>query len=175
MATILQILKNDLNTREQNERKVGRYHASEIQKILSGEITPENFFEKKEFDEKASWNIAWGEILEEGLTERFKKAKVKCQYQVKKEIKINGFVIVCKADFLFKDFVLELKVPLRERKSISKFHYPQLECYFRAWKKPVKILYFSRNGYKVFDYQPDEELWERIKEKVGVFHQKLTN
>lgn len=154
----------------QKERTLGRYNASELYSILIGEITPQNFFKGREKDKKSSWNIFWGITIEEALKNIFRD----WEWQAKQELKIDDFVISCKADFINEQKVLEVKCPRRLPHSIRKYHQPQLEAYSRAFNRKVEIMYINRDNYRIFPYKPDERYWEMIIEKLREFHKELS-
>ena len=171
--TIRQIIHSYITSQEQKERKAGRYHASELGDIISGKLKPKDFFKPKKIDEEGAWNIFFGVVLEEGLRNVFEQQEVKCEFQAKKEIKIDDFVIVCKADFKFSDRIIEMKAPLREKNEISSYHIAQAEAYFRAWGLPVYLMYFMRNGYRQFLYKTNQSYWDFIVKEVKKFDKKL--
>ena len=106
-----QLIKKYVNQREKHERKVGRYYSSELWEILTGKLTPQDFWEEKTYDLLASKNIIEGELREMALKQLLDFSKVPHQYQPKKVLKLKGFEIVAVVDFLFKDKILECKSP----------------------------------------------------------------
>ena len=74
------------------------------------------------------------------------------------------------ADFVFSDYLLEIKSPTYMDTKIKAYHLPQLETQYRAFKKPIYIMYVKeRFEYKAFKYVPDNELWKLIKAKLEEF------
>lgn len=96
-------------------RKVGRYNASEISSIKKGYLKPKDFFTKKKFDMRSARRISSGRILETGFEQMLLDLKIPHEYNPKYEVKIDDFVIVCKPDFIMKDFVIETKFPATEK------------------------------------------------------------
>ena len=174
MPTIKEWIQEDVNDKEDRLRQIGRYYASEAEDIISGKLKPKDFFKKKKIDREGSWNISWGVGTEKWLTEILQKRNIDCEFQQKRELKIGkDIVISCKADFLFPDYLLEMKVPLRQKTEISPYNKAQLELYWRAFEKPVYIMYFCRDDYRIFLYEPNGNYWEMIQDKIIDFHQQL--
>ncbi len=168
------LLVNYVNNRERHPRKIGRFNSSDIYNILSGELTPENYFKDKKKDLFACKNITEGEIREMALKLLFDASKVKFEYQVKGIWKEPDFEIVCVTDFLFKDKVVECKSPMKFSGGIKDYHKPQLEAQFRIFNRPVYALYLKeRWDNQIFRYKPDPQLWDLIIKKLGEFQTQL--
>jgi len=168
------LLKNFVNDREHHKRKIGRYWSSDIWEIMNDKLHPWDFLEDKTFDLKACRNIAEGELRELGLKMLLDSAKIKYNYQPKEIIKINDFELVVVADFDFPDKIVECKSPTKIN-GIKEYHFPQLEAQYRAFGKPVFVMYLKeRWEYKSYRYIPDNNLWLKIQEELKNFHQKLT-
>jgi hypothetical protein len=78
-------------------------------------MKPKDFFDKKKFDLRSAKRISSGRILETGLEQILLDQKIPHEYNPKYEVKIDDFVVVCKPDFLMKDFVIETKFPATEK------------------------------------------------------------
>lgn len=173
MLKLNHLLLNYLNQREKRERKVGRYHASELWAILTGRFQPEDFRKEQKYDLKSCRNIIEGELRELALKQLLDFSKIKYEYQVKKVLKVKDFEIVAVSDFLFEDMVLECKSPTTMT-GIKEWNKPQLEAQYRMFKKPVYIMYLKeRFENKTYNYVPNEKLWNEILNKVSEFHKKL--
>jgi hypothetical protein len=163
--------------KEEKERKIGRYWASEIYAIRRGYLRPENFFEKTEIDLEGVRMILTGLAYEHMLNEIFSKMRAKYSPQVKKEIQLNEeIVLVVKPDFVFPEFVIETKYPFSISRAgeIPLRYQDQLEAIYRAFEKKVYLGIFSA-PFKVtlMPYKPSERRWESIKKILTAFHEQL--
>ena len=158
-----------------HERKKGRYYSSELYNLLRGKLKPKDFFKERKIDEQGVKNISTGVASEDYLTKVFEGTKTKCKPQDKKEIKITDeIVVVAKPDYVFDEFVLEVKCPVRELNSIPPWYATQCEAYYRAFKKDVFLgVIVHPFSVKTFKYTPNDELWEDIKIAIKKFHKKL--
>ena|SRR3990167_2733800 len=167
------------NSQQDRERIIGKYWASELYDIATGRITPENFFEKREItDFESIWRILWGTIGEEFvafLFEHGQKEEYKRQNKITLEYEDLGISLICKPDFLFKEKIIEVKCPDIIPDKIKDYHKPQLEAYWQAYQLPIYITYANRQEQKIksFQYNPSEKYWEKIMEKVKMFHNSL--
>lgn len=161
--------------RENHQRKIGRYWSSDIVKIIKGELTPENFFEKQKIDLTNAYLIATGIAFEELLHKIFQATQVDYQYQAKQEYPINEeIVLVVKADFVFKNFILETKYHINEPSGILKKDTWQLECQARVFGLPVLVGYFGEKfKMKTFHFYPYALRWKKIKMVLFDFHERL--
>lgn len=167
------LVKNFCNNRKPRPKKVGRYSASQVYEIISGKLLPSDFFKQKKFDLFSSKNISEGQLREEGLKWLFDGSKLEYEYQIKIVKKFKDFEIVCVADFVFPEFVLECKCPMK-MSGIKDYHRPQLEIQHRFWGKDVYVIYLKEYWEnQVFKYQPDDKLWEEILKRVEEFHLQL--
>lgn len=163
-----------VNREQGHERIIGRYWASEISSIRKGYLKPQDFFKKKEIDLQGAKNILSGIAFERQFKEILWETGKEFQ-EPTKELKIGkDIIIVVKPDFLFKDKVLETKFPVSLTKEIPEKWKDQLECEYRAFKKPTYLGIFSHSfdiGY--FRYEPSKERWESIQEIIKDFHSEL--
>ncbi len=168
-----ELLKTYINQREPHQRVIGRYNASELYEVLTDRLKPEDFLKPKRFDLTACRNIAEGELRELGLKMLLDASEIKYKYQVKKVEKFGNFEIVCVADFVFPDYILECKSP-KEFSGIKEWNRPQLEAQFRIFNKKIFVIYIKeRFEYQSYNYVPSENLWKDILEKVGKFDKQL--
>jgi hypothetical protein len=159
-----------------HERRVGKYNSSELYAIIKGYLKPQDFFKEKEIDKMGAGLITIGLACENKLTEIFQTMNTDCEYQVRKEIKINDeIIIVAKPDFVFKTHILEVKTPLNPQDTIPEKWIYQLEAYYRAFKMPVYLGVIKPQPFWVDEmkYTPNETRWERTVEAVINFHNKL--
>lgn len=157
-------------------REIGRYWASDIYKILKGELTPENFFDREPIDEKGSGYIVSGIIAEDGLKKILDDMGADYQGQVKKEMKLSDEIsLVIKPDFVFKDFILEVKCPGRVPDDIPPWYQCQLEAYHRGFYLPVYLGIITHHPFyvKQMYYCPSKARWNKIVNIISEFHQKL--
>jgi len=162
--------------RKKYERQLGRYNASEVYSIIKGETTPENFFEIKNVDEYGAKCISTGIAMENYLTKVFTEMEANCEFQVKKEIKINNeIVLVAKPDFVFKDFIIETKCPNKLFTDIPIWYTYQLESYYRAFYLPVYLGRITAQPFSVrlISYIPSKLRWSKIQRTLVEFHTKL--
>lgn len=173
--TINDLISKFVN-KEQEPRKVGRYNSSELYAIIKGYFRPSQFFEGRQVDKQGASLIVSGIAAEDILTKIFKETGADCEFQVKKEIQIDEIVLVAKPDFVFKDFVLEVKCPDPNNvpDSIPEKWLYQLESYHRAFNKDV-FLGVITNPFSVkqYKYVPNDERWEKIKTALQDFHSKV--
>jgi len=170
-----ELLQKYHNEQEKEPRQIGRYYSSEIYGIIKGEITPENFFEKRKIDEIGYKFISEGIAIENFLTEVFTKTGVDFEPQVKKEIKINNEItLVIKPDFHFRTFLVELKRPSKIREEIPVWWSYQLEAYYRGFYLPVHLWqWYYPCGIKELIYIPSKWRWKKIYNTLIEFHHKL--
>ena len=115
--------------------------------------------------------ILTGVATEDMLTKILKDMNVDFQEQVKLEIKIKDIVLVVKPDFVFKNMVWETKHAFS--KNWEKYKY-QLEAEYRATKKKTYLGILSTPfNVDLLKYNPSDELWEEIQDKLYAFHEKV--
>lgn len=173
---INEIVKKWVNSGgEKESRKLGRYWASDINSIIKGYLTPDNFFEKGEIDEDGAKMIVSGIASERMLTTIFQDMNVTCKPQEKKEIKINEeIILVVKPDYLFEDFILEAKHPFKLFDSIPDRYQYQLEAYYRGFYLPVYLGVFSHPfNVKLMTFVPSKPRWKKICNTLIDFHEQL--
>jgi len=175
MATIFQRIK-EYYEKEQKEREIGRYYASEVYDIVSGELKPEFFFERKKVDNLAIERMTIGQAQHEFLE------KILQDHEIEKKVEIEiekGCKIVGKIDALKDNVPKELKTTGSLERIVRPYpsHLYQLECYLRGLKecKEGWITYIQRGGWssKNFKVRRCENRWKDIVSKVKEFHQKL--
>ena len=161
----------------EHKRIVGRYSASELYSIIKGYLRPSQFFDKRLIDITGARLITSGISAEDMLTKIFKEAEVDCEFQVKKEIQITDeIVLVAKPDFVFSDFILEVKCPDPNNipNTIPEKWLYQLEAYWQAFEKEI-VLGVITNPFSVkqIKYVPNDDCWEKIKTALQDFHSKV--
>lgn len=172
-----QLLVNYVN-KNSHPRVLGRYWATDIYKIIKGQLTPENFFQQNPIvDIPSLGRIIDGMSNEAILKDIFDYNQVDFKYgdEVVREIPIDDEItLVVKPDFEFPDFVMEVKNPTKERDGIPEWYIYQLECEYRACLKPVKLGVFIHPFYlNLKDFTPDDERWQFIIKTLKQFHKQL--
>lgn len=167
----------NLANKEQKPRTLGRYWASEIEQIRKGYLKPDRFFDKKSIDLLGARRIYTGNTMEAGLKTMLEAMGVVFQYQEKKEIPIaHDITLVCVADFILNDKVIETKFPFSPCKGagIPERYKCQLECQWRAFQKPILLgkLEVPFN-LTLIPYEPSDALWEHIQNILAQFHKKV--
>lgn len=163
--------------REQRPRKLHRYWATDVYKIIKGYLTAGNFFLQKPIDITGAKNIISGEAYESKWKEILEANKIEFQYgdKIKREIKIKQIVLVVKPDFEMNNWVLETKYPTKPTNEIPDKWVYQLECESRATKKKVYLGVFEYPFYiRYFEYKPSDKRWEDIQQTLINFDKKLT-
>jgi hypothetical protein len=171
-----EIILNYINYQHSDkERKIGRFWSSDIPKIIKGELTPENFFSKKEVPVEDAKLMIVGIGFEAMLKEIFEKTKIDFEYQVKKEYQLDDeIILVAKTDFLFKNFILETKFNFSNINRIPLKYTYQLECQSRIFGLPVYLgLFQIPFDLKIIPYFPDPKKWKKIKNILFDFNAKL--
>jgi hypothetical protein len=157
-----------------HKRTLGRYWASDLSSIIGGYLTAPHFFEDKEINDEGSTNIFFGVALENELTKRFEKKKIKILSQTKYELKIaEGIILVVKPDFETTTYGIECKCPKASVEEIPVRYKYQLEAEARAAGKPMWLLSFQKPEIVMFPYQSSDETWEKVKVALIDFHRKL--
>jgi len=168
------LVKAYYENREKRERKIGRFYSSEIYSILTNKLKPEDFFKEKKFDLIACKNMFEGEIREKAFKILLDASKIKYEYQPKKVKKFKDFEIVCVADFLFPNYILECKCPREFSGRIKDYHRPQLECQYRIFKKEVYVGYIKPYMDAIFyKYIPSDLFWKEIVRKLLIYYQQV--
>jgi len=159
-------------------RRVGRYYASEIGYLRKGCLTANKFFDKKPIDEQGAMNILSGVFFEDGFEKMLVEQGIKHDYNPKKEIEIDDFVLVVKPDFVFPNSLVETKAPMRITREIPEKWKDQLCVEGVAFDKPVYLGVFGNNPFRRFSldtykYEPEKGRWEDIQNLLRAFHAKL--
>ncbi len=174
--TIDEILEQFYNKPREKKREVGKYWASDIYAIRKGYLTASKFLQQKEINEQGGANIFWGSASEKQLDTILQEEHINYKTQERFEISMNDYVLSGKTDFSFPQFILETKCPKESIHHIPEKWMDQLECYHRAFNKPVKLGIFYKNGDKIikfFSYTPSEQRWAEIKLLLDNFHKKV--
>jgi len=172
---ISELLTNYVN-KEEKERTIGHYYASEINSIIKGYLTVSNFKTKKPILGEGVNKIISGIAFEEMLEKIFIQQKVDHKYNERYEIKVSeGVTITCKPDFEFPDRVWETKYCFdKDWDYIMSTYQYQLECEHRVTGKDVYVALFSSPfNIQVKKFIPSEVRWETTKKVVLDFHNKL--
>jgi len=174
MAKIDEILRGYIEKRT-HEREIGRYWATDCYKILKGYLTPENFFEKPEINERGVKMMLTGLANELMLEKVFGEMNLDFQSQVKKEIEIaEDIVLVSKVDFLFPSFAIETKFPFSFLTEIPYRYKLQLECEYRSFYVPIYLgILETPFNLRLIEYTPMKSRWRKIKNLLIEFDKKL--
>ena len=134
-------------------------------------------FKKKKIDMEGVRNILRGKADEIMLEKIFEEMDVDFKPQVKKEIRITDeIVLVVKPDFIFPEFILETKHPVRflmEGEIPTRYQY-QLESYYRGFYLPIYLGEFQNPfGVRLIPYIPNKGRWEKIKKVLKDFYREL--
>ena len=165
----------EYTNKKNKERVVGSYYASEVGSIIMGYQTPEDFFKPKAIQGYNARLIQEGISIENHLSMIFKEMGVDYETQVRKEVKVSdNVVIVVKTDYVFPDFVAELKRPREKSTNIpDKWKY-QLEITYQAFKKPIQLWQCAYPmDITAIHYEPSEPLFKEICEKMLEYHEKV--
>ena len=174
------------NAGEKREKKIGRFSATDLDKIINRHLTPKDFLNAPEMDSKGSRNCHRGDTVEYGARILFERHKKEFDTQVKDVIVVDGIEYVAIADFIFKKDGLPYKVV--ECKSPEKFtgfkgynkYQCELQC--RIFRLPVNISYFDfvygEHGnvfteLGTFPYEPNDFLWSDIQRACKSFNERL--
>ena len=164
--------------RGEHKREFGRYWATDIYKIKKRQITPKNFFESNPIDDiEIAGRMLDGMANEMLLKDIYDFCNVSYKYgeETKREMKIDDEItLVVKPDFEFKDWIDELKNPIRERDEIPPWYLYQLECEYRACNKPVRMGVFVHPfNIHYTEFIPSDKRWDDIVKTLKEFHAKL--
>ena len=175
MSTLTQYTNRDTG----HERKIGRYWISDIWAIRKGYLTVGGFFKSKPIDEQGAMNIETGNCFEQKMEEVLVALNKEHDYNPKKELEIDDFILVVKPDFVFPKCIIETKAPVKITREIPEKWKDQLCGEAKAFGKPVYLGVFGNNPTRRFSmpdlykYKYEEERWEEIKDLLRTFHQKL--
>lgn len=176
-----------------SSRKLGRINSSDIYNILTGDLTPENFFDNQPTDMVKLKNVWRGMAIEDRFGKELEKLGFKMKWettgeQLKYEIPVDDFVIVVKPDFHIlngkeinckdNEFLLETKCPNRIKEDIPNWYLYQLECQYRATGIPVYLCQINvmDNDEPIvclIKFKPSEVRWKNILAKLKAFNQEL--
>jgi hypothetical protein len=158
-----------------HKKTIGRYWASDLNSIIKGYITANNYLKEKEIDIRGLTNIFFGVALENELTKRFEEKGIKIRPQEKKELEIaEGVKLVVKPDFVSDTMTIEAKCPEMPLQAIPERYFHQLEAEYRAFpKNKVYLLSFQRPKFLLLEYKPSDERWKEICDNLIKFNNKL--
>lgn len=170
-------LKEKISTYLNNprERVLGRYNSSEIYAIIANYKKPENHFKPDPIKEEHQEIVLRGMAIEAMLADILKDDCMCGENQGKYELKIDEEItIVVKPDFEWKTEVWETKYPREMVYEIPRKWKYQLECQYRATKKPVKLMVFGEPfNITEIPYTPSDETWEEIIKKIKNYHKRV--
>ena len=175
MSTLTEYTNRDTG----HERKIGRYWISDIWSIRKGYLTVGGFFKSKPIDEQGAMNIETGNCFEHKMEEVLVALNKEHDYNPKKELEIDDFILVVKPDFVFPKCIIETKAPVKITREIPEKWKDQLEGEYRAFEKSTYLGVFGNNPTRRFSmpdlykYTPDDKRWESIKVVLREFHAKL--
>lgn len=196
IETIKQLNQAILNKYNQpRERKLGRYYATDVNKMRRGDLTPENFFEPDTIDMKGGKNIFRGyayenqllkELNELGIEqERDGDDQIKIEYDLLNDRIMNEgdeaeIVLVMKPDFILPKVVLETKAPNKIRDSIPSWYLDQCEIQHRLLNKKIVMVIINTFDNDLdlllgIEYKPSDIRWKNIKEIIKDFDLRLRN
>lgn len=158
-----------------HERKLGRYWSSEIYSIKKGYLKPKDFFTKRHIDTTGQKRIVSGIGYEMLLNDILTKTGAKYDYNPKEVVKINDEIeLVVKPDFVFADYLWELKTPSKRYFTIPEKWQYQLECETRVFKKKgyLVTLHYPFE-IKFLPYKSSDIRWKNIQKILIDFHNKL--
>lgn len=163
------------NPDTKSKRQIGRYWTCDLYNIIKGKMTPEKYFLTEPIEEQGTRNITSGIITEDGLSRIFSDMKVNVECQVKKEIEIApGIILVVKPDFVFPDYILEVKCPTRPLEDIPEWYAYQCEAYYRGFFLPVYLGSISHPFWvKQMEYTPSKIRWKKICNALIEFDAQL--
>ena len=170
-----QILDYYVNHKEGHERKIGRYWASDIYAIKKGYLTPKNFFESKVVEPLGQERIVAGIGYEMLLNDMLKKVKAKYDYNPKTVYQINDEItLVVKPDFVFDDYLWEVKTPSKKYYSVPEKWQYQIECEVQTYNRPAYLVVLSFPFHRDFiPYKSSKIRWNNIQKTLIEFHKQL--
>ncbi len=194
IETIKQLNEAILNKyNEPKERKIGRYSATDVNKMRRGDLTPENFFEPNKIDMKGVKNIFRGYAYENQLLKEFNELGIEQERNGDDQIKIEydllndrimnegdeaEITLVMKPDFVLPKVVLETKAPNKIRDSIPPWYLDQCEIQHRLLNKKIVMVIINTFDNDLdlllgIEYKPSDIRWKNIKEIIKDFDNRL--
>lgn len=171
------LILNYYQLQNNTQRTVGRYWATDLYNIIEKKISPRDFLTGEEKKDLTTYKYFFrGEMVEFAVKFLLEKTEKNIIYQDKKEMKINDWYLVCKPDFIVENNVLEIKGSHSLNNNIKSYHLYQLEAYSRCYPtQKIYIAYLNPNlmHLKIFEYQPKDELWQKIINQLNNFHCRL--
>ncbi|MCD5384865.1 MAG: hypothetical protein LRZ94_00935 [Candidatus Pacebacteria bacterium] len=157
---------------EQKERKLGRYHSSEIWGLLNNRVPVKKFFKPRVFTEQEMKIMYWGTIIHSGIAKLFNFEEKKYEIKIDDEI-----TIVCKIDLELGNDIFEFKTTedIDKYSTLPDWYNLQCQCYLKAKKLKEMKLYIIGWGFarKLFKVQFDENRWNNIVEGIKDYHEKI--
>jgi len=180
---------------EPKERKIGRYSATDVNKMRRGDLTPENFFEPDTKNMKGVKNIFRGYAYENQLLKELNELGVEQERNGDEQIKVEydllndrimnegdeaEIVLVMKPDFILPKVVLETKAPNKIRDSIPPWYLDQCEIQHRLLNKKIVMVLINTFDNDLdlllgIEYKPSDIRWKNIKEIIKDFDLRLRN
>ena len=159
-------------------RKVGRYSVTDLYDIVHGNLTVKNFFKPSSFTQSSMyymWKGKWDHMKAQDLL-----IELGYEIEIKKEKKINDWVVVGRADCLQLDEVIEIKTSKNILKP-NPHHVFQTRIYCTLFEK--KDGYIYQPMYKPLTHELYMRLVKKVQRddawaeeqfiKVDEFHNKL--
>ena len=165
--------KRQKENRDWHHPQVGRYHASSVYSIVNGDYKPEDFFKPQLLDDRTIFTFEIGKMYHTHAQSLFPKESV----EKKVEIDCGDFKIVGKVDLMLK-VPCELKTCSRIPPRPKIEHIYQMQAYLKGTNSDKGIItYIEKHPtiYRTANYEVlfNEETWNTILSKVGVFHKEL--
>jgi len=158
--------------KEQKERKIGRYYASELYSYFTNKIPPEKYLEPQVHSLDELQRMYFGEIIHLGIQNLFDFKEKKYEIKIEPDI-----TLVCKIDLeLPNGEIIELKT----REDLELDFLPiwwnyQLQAYLRAKKLERMRIYVVGWGLsrREFVVRQDEKVWQYIVQNLKNYHNKV--
>jgi hypothetical protein len=154
-------MKMDYTTRD------NVFHASEVAYTCMYKAYMDRL-EGKEFDDTGKYNIYRGRLFDKHLTKLFDENELRVQHRIKN----SPFVIRGRIDCLDyeSNTIYEIKTvqSIKFVRAPFKHHIPQGIFYLTNYDPlaTLKFMYFSMDGYKVFEYEDSLETADAIMKEM---------
>lgn len=168
----------------EKQRKLGRYSVSDIWAMTNGYLPIDKFFIPEPFSVGSAANMFLGSekhlIAQKLLKEIYPKALI----EDKKEIAIDDFVIVGKADFIDGDKIWEIKTSIEKLYFAKSWHTYQLKWYLWLFDKKYGSIVqpvIEVNGKRIMALKlnilnsitRDDDFINRELKKLKKYHEEL--
>ncbi len=157
---------------EENERKIGRYHSSELWGLLNGKVPPSKFLELRVFTEEDMKKMQWGTIIHAGVQELFKYEEKKYELKIADDITIVG-----KIDLEIGDKIFEFKSreDIEAFEEIPSWYDLQCQCYLEMKKVDELYLYLIGWGLsrRLFVVKRNKNTFQEIVNGLKDYHAKV--